>query len=214
MYQVTHLHKAFDLLQKKYGDRNLKSVYGAGCINNPKYMFVFMNPTARNISSKADWDGLRAPWIGTKQVWRLFKELNFLNKDLFIKIQSLKPNEWNIQLALEIYNDIKNNSIYVTNLAKCTQIDARPLKNSFFKPYIPLLFEEISFIKPKYIITFGNQVSSLILSKSIRVSEYFRGKNELININNFSYKLYPCYYPVGQGRRNMPKTLQRLSAIL
>jgi len=49
--QIEKLHKQFDRLQNKYGDKTLNSVYGAGCIKNPNICFVFMNPTARSIAT-------------------------------------------------------------------------------------------------------------------------------------------------------------------
>lgn len=38
---------------------------------------------------------------------------------------------------------------YVTNLAKCTQLDARPLPDSVYKEYLALLYQEIDLIRPK-----------------------------------------------------------------
>jgi len=47
-----------------------------------------------------------------------------------------------------------------------------------------------------------NQVSSVLLNKNIKVSEY-RKKYESLVIKNNKYKVYPVYYPVGQGMRNI-----------
>jgi len=49
--QLQQLFKDFDKLHLKHGDRNYHSIYGAGCIKSPKFMFVFMNPTAKNHSA-------------------------------------------------------------------------------------------------------------------------------------------------------------------
>jgi len=62
-----------------------------------------------------------------------------------------------------LYRHLAAQSIYITNLAKCTQTDAAALKDYVFKEYLPLMHEEISSIKPDKIITFGNQVSSVLL---------------------------------------------------
>ena len=77
--QIKSLHKKIDLLQLLYGDSSLQAIYGAGCINKPKIMFIFMNPTARNITADKNWRGLRAPWLGTKNVWGIFYKLGFCN---------------------------------------------------------------------------------------------------------------------------------------
>jgi hypothetical protein len=65
-WQVTQLHQSIDKLQDRFGAKGLCSIYGAGCIDNPKAMFVFMNPTSKNVSVYQSWQGLRAPWLGTK----------------------------------------------------------------------------------------------------------------------------------------------------
>lgn len=213
MNQVIELHQKYDELQLKYGDPLLSSIYGAGCINSPRMMFVFMNPTGRNISSDPSWEGIRAPWIGTKHVWNLFNTLHFINNDIYEKILSYKPNEWNIDFVNEIYKELEQNSVYITNLAKCTQIDARPLSNSVFKEYLDLMYTEIEIVKPRKIITFGNQVSSIILKKNISVSKYVDNQKEELLLNE-NYKVYPTYYPVGQGRRNLPLAIQRIQANL
>lgn len=213
MHQVKHLHKKFDELQNKYGDKNLNSIYGAGEINNPRIMFVFMNPTGKNVSSIKSWKGIRAPWLGTKQVWNIFKDLNLLEKNIFNKIILLKQNEWDEKFSNDVYKNIESKKIYITNLAKCTQIDARPLKDSVFKEYLNLIYEEIEFIKPQKIITFGNQVSSVLLNKKISVSNYLNLEFEDLKIQN-SFPVYPVYYPVGQGRRNQPLAINRIKKIM
>jgi len=51
-------------------------------------------------------------------------------------------------------------------------------------------------IQPKKIICFGNQVSSILLGKNIKVSDYQKDEHEEINIKNKTYKIYPSFYPV------------------
>lgn len=122
--QLEILHKKFNSLQLLYGDRSLKPIYGAGCLKNPKVMFIFMNPTAKNISAHKSWKGLRAPWLGTKNVWNIFHELKLLSGASFKKIQKMGPGEWTIDFASSIYSELKNKKVFITNLAKCTQLDA------------------------------------------------------------------------------------------
>ncbi len=211
--QIKNLLKKFDNLQKIHGHEDFDAIYGAGEINNPKLFLVFMNPTAKNTSAHKHWKGLKAPWIGTKNVWKMFNQLNFLSKKFLDKINKRKPTEWDYNFAKEIYQEVKKDSIYITNLSKATQIDARPLKNSVFKEYLELFKEEIFSIKPKIIITFGNQVSSITLGKNIKVSDY-RKKYEIMTIKNKKFKVFPVYYPVGQGMRNINKAKEDIKWIL
>ena len=144
--KIEDLRKDYDELQVKYGAKELDSIYNGGCEKNPDICFVFMNPTGKNIASDKSWKGRKSPWLGTKNIWKLFYKVD-------------------------------------------------------------LLFKEINIIKPKIIITFGNQVSSIILNKKISISEN-RKKCYRIQINKNEYKVYPVYYPVGNGIFNIDKSIE------
>ena len=55
---IKDLNIKYDKMQKKYGDKNLSSIYNGGCENNPDICFVFMNPTGKNIASELTWKGI------------------------------------------------------------------------------------------------------------------------------------------------------------
>lgn len=211
--QIRDLNKKYDQMQKKYGDKKLSSIYNGGCETSPDICFVFMNPTGRNIASEPNWKGRRSPWIGTKNIWKLFYQIGLLDKDIYNDIQNKKGKEWDEDFADLVYKDIENKKIFITNLGKCTQIDARPLPNSVLKEYLDLLYKEIDIIKPKKIIVFGNQVSSIFLNKKISVSEW-RKKKDQIKIKKNTYDVYPVYYPVGNGMRNIDMVIEDLKYVL
>ncbi len=211
--QIKKLRSEFDRLQRKFGDRNLNAIYGAGCVKRPVVCFVFMNPTGRNVASDKKWNGLRAPWLGTKNVWKLFYGAGLLKKDLYNLTQKKNPKDWNAVFANAVYQEIKNNGIYITNLSKATQQDARPLRNHIFKEYLPLIRREFSILNPKIIVSFGNQVSSILTNRPVKVSEC-RKKYFLLSVAGKSFPLYPAYYPVGQGMRNLAKTVNDIKWIL
>lgn len=211
--KLQDLNKEYDKLQIKYGAKELHSIYNGGCIENPDICFVFMNPTGRNIASLPEWNGRRSPWIGTKNIWKLFNKIGLLNDDIFNEIISKKPNDWNEMFADEVYNDIEQKKVFITNLGKCTQIDARVIPNEVYKEYLNLLFKEIEIINPKIIITFGNQVSSIILDKNISVSQC-RKQKFVKSINNKEYSIYPVYYPIGNGMMNIDKAIEDLKYII
>ena len=159
--KLKDLAKEYDKLQKKYGAKELDSIYNGGCAINPEICFVFMNPTGRNIASSKEWKGLKAPWLGTKNIWDLFFKINLLDNDIYEKIRAIKGSEWTEEFAEEVYDNVKKHKYFITNLGKCTQIDARELPNSIYKEYLELFKQEINIVKPKVIILFGNQVSPL-----------------------------------------------------
>lgn len=211
--KIADLKKDYDKLQLKYGAKDLDSIYNGGCENNPDICFVFMNPTGRNIASDKAWTGRKSPWLGTKNIWRLFHEVNLLSDDTFNKIKERRPKDWDYEFCDYVYDEITDRKLFITNLGKCTQIDARPLPDEVLTKYLDLLFKEIDIIKPKVIITFGNQVSSIILNKKIAVSEN-RKKCHEIEINKNLYKVYPVYYPVGNGIFNIDKSIEDIKWII
>lgn len=63
--------------------------------------------------------------------------------DIYNEIKSKKANEWDKEFAEKIYDEMKRNKMFITNLGKCTQIDARPIQNSVYEKYLNLLEKEI-----------------------------------------------------------------------
>lgn len=210
---LKELNKEYDKLQLKYGAKELDSIYNGGCTTNPEICFVFMNPTGRNIASAKSWKGLKSPWIGTKNIWDLFYNINLLNKEIYQQIRNKKGNEWTEEFAEIVYKEVKKQRYFITNLGKCTQIDARPLPDSVYLKYLDLLEKEIDIIKPKVIILFGNQVSSIVLNEKISVSQS-RKKCYIKEINGNKYKCYPVYYPIGNGRFNIDKSIEDINWII
>lgn len=204
---LSDLNKEYDKLQLKWGAKELDSIYNGGCINNPDICFVFMNPTGRNIASNKDWKGIKSPWIGTKNIWNLFYKLGLLDEDIYNKIRSIKGSDWTIEFASKVYENVEKHKYFITNLGKCTQLDARELPNEVYIEYLHLLEKEIEIINPKVIILFGNQVSSIVLNEKISVSQC---RKKLFNkeINGKIYKCYSVFYPVGNGIFNIDKSIE------
>lgn len=211
--QLKELNKEYDKLQLIYGAKELDSIYNGGCENNPDICFVFMNPTGRNLASEKNWKGRKSPWLGTKNIWKLFYAVNLLSESTFNEIQKKKAKDWDYAFCDQVYDEITNNKLFITNLGKCTQVDARPLPDDVLKKYLDLLLEEINIINPKIIIAFGNQVSSIILNKKIAVSENRKKYHEL-NVQDKTYKVYPVYYPVGNGIFNIDKAIEDIRWII
>lgn len=209
---IKDLNIEYDKLQKRYGAKELNSIYNGGCTDNPDICFVFMNPTGRNIASDKNWEGPRSPWIGTKNIWTLFHKINLIDEDIYEEIRSKKGPEWTPEFAEKVYENITKHKVFITNLGKCTQIDARPLPDSVYLKYLKYLEKEIELINPKVIILFGNQVSSIVLKEKISVSTS-RKKEYIKKINKKEYKCYPVYYPIGNGIFNIDKSIEDINWI-
>lgn len=200
---LEELYEKYDKLQRKYGDKKLHSIYFGGKKENPSLCFVFMNPTSGNTAAEPTWDGPRYPWLGTKNVWKLFYKLDLIDEEIYEQIQKKKKQDWTKDFCEEVYKNIEDHDLYITNLAKCTQIDARPLKDEVFKNYLKLFKKEIDIVNPKRIILFGNQVSSIVLEQKIKVSEVRKKKFEKDN-----HEFYSVFYPVGNGTFNIDKAIE------
>lgn len=211
--KLEELTKEYDKLQRKYGAKELDSIYNGGCTDNPDICFVFMNPTGRNIASSKEWNGLKSPWIGTKNIWDLFFAVNLLDKEIYNEIKAIKGAEWTEDFASLVYDNVKEYNYFITNLGKCTQTDARPLPDSVYKEYLHLLEKEIEIINPKVIVLFGNQVSSIVLDRKISVSLERKHIFEK-NINGNVYRCYSVFYPVGNGRFNIDKSIEDIKYII
>ena len=207
------LIKRYNELQDIYGSKELNSVYGGGCDKNAKVALVFMNPTKRNIATSKSWTGLKAQFLGTKQVWDFITKCGLFSEELNKVIQSKKSSEWTREFCEKVYDEVKKQALWITNLAKCTQDDARPLPDEVFMQYKDLLKEELKLVSPKKIFFFGNQVASIVLDEKITVSTT-RQKKFNLNIDGKIYDSYAIFYPIGNGRFNQPKAIDDIKQIL
>ncbi|MBQ3158075.1 MAG: hypothetical protein IJB98_00095 [Clostridia bacterium] len=210
---MKYLQKKYDELQNVYGSKELSSVYGYGSQDNAKVALVFMNPTKRNIATSKSWKGIRAQWLGTKQIWDFLQKCGLISFELNEEIKTKKPTDWSEDFCVKVYDEVKENRVWITNLAKCTQVDARPLPDNIFIEYKDLLKKEIELVNPEKVIFFGNQVSSIMLNQNITVSTV-RQKEFPLMINGKRYECYAVYYPVGNGRFNQDKSVEDVIAIL
>lgn len=211
--QIDSLKPAIDALHKKHGDKNFCILYGTGCIKNPKVMFLFMNPTARNLSAHKGWRGIRASWIGHKNTWNLLADVGVFDRKLSDKIQSMKPEDWTPEFAEIIYKDIAKHKAYVTGFARCTQPDARKVHDQVFRESREITLEEIKMVNPDIIFSFGNQVSTHLLNMPIKVSDCRTQKFDLIT-GKKTFAVYPTFYPVGMGLRNIKKAIGDMRKVL
>ena len=104
--KLEDLKVKYDKLQKKYGAKELDSIYNGGCAKNPNICFVFMNPTGRNIASSKEWKGIKSPWIGTKNIWDLFYQLELMDEGIYKKIKEYKPTDWTEEFAKQVYEEV------------------------------------------------------------------------------------------------------------
>lgn len=202
--RLNEIWKEVDKLSKKFPSKH-NPIMGNGKCNNPKFMLVFINPTKANISSSPDWKGFRAPFIGTKPIWRVLYKAGWFNAQLMKVIEASDTN-WSEFLAETVYKSIAKRGLYLTNIVKWTGETAELPKARKIKAYLPLLKKEIKTIDPEYIITMGLIPFENLTGHKIKLGEYYKEamkKKQLktfdLKINSKTYKVIPCYFPVGRG---------------
>lgn len=199
----------------KSQNNKLKHILGNGCITNPKLCFIFINPTHRNMSSNPNYNGQRSPFLGTKEVWKVFINSNLLSKDFLEKTKN-----WDNEAVDYVLHELNSKGYYMTNVVKCTKQNADLPTTKEIKQQTKLFHEEISIINPKLIITFGLIPFKELTGINIKLKDHLenqRKNKEIITydsipIKNKVYKIFPCYFPVGRGNpKQATELLSRLT---
>ena len=133
------------------------------------------------------------------------------NLQMIIALGFKVDNERAVQFRKWVNEIVKEYTI------KGFAMDDERLKNSGSilteKYFDELLEREIEIINPKVIVLFGNQVSSIVLNEKISVSQCRKKEFEKI-INGKKYKCYSVFYPVGNGRFNIGKSIEDINYII
>ena len=196
----------------KSKNNSLRHILGGGKTESPEYMFVFINPTNRNITSKTGYTGPRYPFAGTKDVWKVFAEAGIFQENIL----EITNNQWDENSICSVLNQITSSGLYFTNIVKCTAPNGDPPSKSEVENSKALLMEEISIVKPKNILAFGLLPFKALTGRAIKLSEYFTPEKikpvDSVDIKGEKYPVYPCYFPVGRG--NPKKSAEALIRIL
>jgi DNA polymerase len=201
--KLKELWKEVERVNKRFPSK-YKPILGNGKCENPKFLFVFINPTKTNISSHSDWEGFRAPFIGTKPVWRVFHKAGLFNSQLLRVINASEI--WSSRFAGLVYKSLAKRGMYLTNIVKWTGSNADLPNAAKIKAFLPLLKKEIEIVKPKYIITMGLIPFEHLTGHKIKLGEYYKEvmktkklKTYDLKLGSKTYKVVPCYFPVGRG---------------
>lgn len=204
--------------KEHYPKNNLAPILGNGLTERPKFMIVFINPTARNISSNPKWQGPRYPFIGTKHIWSFFNKIGIIDDNL---LEEIKDNykSWSYDFTYKVLNQLQKKKVYLTNIVKNTGDNADLPQSKDISLYLPYFLREIEIVNPEYVITFGLIPTKPLLNKIIKLSDYIdylrqnnKPKIEKITINNKPFKVIPCYYPIGRG--NPDKAIEILEHVM
>lgn len=193
----------------------LQHILGGGAFDKPDYFFVLINPTYRNITSNPDHRGIRIPFMGVSNFWRVLVESGYLPKDLY---RTTEKKCWEAGDIETVAAALKEARLYLTNLVKCCGADASLPNKERIKHQAGFLMEEVRIVEPKLIITFGLLPFQMLTGKMIKLSDHLDrarwGSLDLyksIPIGGSSYEVFPTFFPVGRGRpKGSVELLKRL----
>ena len=202
--QLVRLWQQVEEINKKhFPDNTLVPIVGNGKTTKPKFMFVFINPTKKNISADRNWQGPRFPFIGTKQVWRIFHRAGLFDDALMAHIEK---KAWTPAFTDTVLEFLKAQEFYFTNIVKWTGHDATLPDAKKIELFLPLLKEEIKLVQPQYIVTFGLIPFERLTDTKIKLGEYYTtavAQQKLtpypLAVNGVQTQVIPCYFPIGRG---------------
>lgn len=182
----------------------LLPIPAGGRLKSPDIVLVFINPTARNISSNKSWIGPRFPFLGTNQVWRVLSNAGLLPGE-FSKI---KKEDWTVAFARGLERTLKKRKIALTNLCKGTKPDGRNPGKEEIKEGAAELFREIEKMRPRAIVAMGLIPFEALSGERIKLKDS-AGKLFRARVSGRTYPLYPCYFPVGRGNPKKAESVLR-----
>lgn len=183
--------------------RNYRHVPGGGCVDQPDVMFIFINPTVRNISAHADWIGPRFPFAGKPKLWQILAESGFVRADLPQDMLMLGPTPEMVEVLIA---ETQRQRLYLTNAVKCVDTGSNLPTAARVAAAWSFLQHEIALIRPKLIVTFGlipfRQLTSMDIRLADQLWETQGGSCPFFPsqpIAGESYSVFPCYFPTGRG---------------
>lgn len=183
----------------KRQNNQLNHIFGFGAIK-PKFMFILINPTYRNLSSDKNYVGLRFPFIGVRQFWRVLADGGIISKKVAYKLPLRK--EWGKDDTNNVKNEILKNEIFVTNIVKCCYNHSAYPSKEIIKQQLKIVGEEIKIVKPKRILAFGLLTYKVLTGSEIKISSAINNPNKFKNneiLSKLNVPVIPCYFPIGRG---------------
>lgn len=192
----------------------LPPVVGGGCTTKPRVALVFINPTARNASTRDGWAGPRWPWLGTRPVWRVLADAGLLDPEVRRQIDGCRT--WTEEFAETVYEDVAKRGMYFTNLVKWTGPNGDLPSPRLVRLYEDVLDEELRAVEPQAVVAFGGMTVKALTGHTVKLGQILDEARETGAVPGFAHRqlaltVYPCFFPVGRGN---PRGATELLSIL
>lgn len=193
---LAELNRLFDRCPRCQKQRNpLQHVFGDGRTEAPDYCFVLINPTHRNISSHPSYTGSRFPFIGVKAFWRVLNRGGFFSDRALAAVEG---GPWNPSTTAVVLEELRNRSVYLTNLVKCSQNHPAVPSLHVLAEDLPLFRHEIFLVRPRTIVAFGRLTASVLTGQRLQLQECFKAAP--LPAHAFDgIPVIPSYFPIGRG---------------
>jgi hypothetical protein len=195
--------------------RGFRHVPGGGCAAQPDAMLIFINPTVRNISAHASWDGPRFPFAGKPKLWEILAAAGWIDAAVPQRMAELGPTSPMVELLIAA---AQHHRLYLTNAVKCVDDGSNLPTAARVAAGWPLLQQEIALVQPRLIITFGLIPFGALTGRTIRLADHLWDAQQgqitwypSHAIAGRQYPVFPCYFPTGRGN---PVGAARLLAAL
>lgn len=178
-------------------------------------MLILVNPTYRNLSSDPKYKGVRFPFIGVRQFWKVLADAGLIDRKVACGLPLRK--DWQEKYTEQIKGELVRNKLFLTNLVKCCYDHSVYPDGKVVKDQIKLLAEEIGVVSPKKIVAFGGLVYKTLTGKNTKLSDCLdnskteKSKDILSGLNIITE---PCYFPIGRGNpKKAAEILRNISAV-
>jgi hypothetical protein len=125
-----------------------------------------------------------------------------------------EDGSWKPSDAERVYRAAADAGLYITNLVKaCRTTSAMPTM-TYARGWLKLLRDELAMVRPRYIATMGGLVTSLMLSKPVRMADVYQHLGATRTPLELTYHhpgcnyrstdgdgstIVPSYFPCGRG---------------
>jgi hypothetical protein len=183
--------------------RGYRHVPGGGCVDQPRLMLIFINPTVRNISAHADWPGPRFPFAGKPKLWHILADAGLVSHTLPAEIAALGSTPAMVERLMD---ESRRCGLYLTNAVKCVDDGSSLPAAERVAASWPLLAQEIALVQPQHIIALGQIPFRALTGLNVRLADqrWDAQHGQLSpfpsrSIDGRSYPVFACYFPTGRG---------------
>lgn len=147
-------------------------------------MLILINPTHTNISSAPEYRGLRFPFVGVRQFWRVLADGGLIGKKLAYGLPLKR--DWKFTDTEALVKELRRRHLFLTDAVKCCYPHSNYPPKKIFEYHKRFTAEEIRMVKPQRIIAFGSRTFQFLTGENIHLTQYWHQRKK-----NTYHERYP-----------------------